>query len=158
MVRNAFACADDIHARASLAESSSTAVPEASTGQNAQDNDADIGAPQPGQLLSSAADMETNFNSSTSLGLNPCESGDTERHETPGDAAGNEEMEETSSDSSAETNGSSSDDMSTDDEDLEELLGQIPNDRMGSNPEIDIVATLPLYEGNTLSMLCASYL
>ena len=52
----------------------------------------------------------------------------------------------------------SSDDMSGDDEDIEELLGQVPHDRMGSNPEIDIAATLPLYEGSTLSMLCATLL
>ena len=41
---------------------------------------------------------------------------------------------------------------------MKELLGQIPDDRMGSNPEFDIAATLPLYEGNTLSMLCATLL
>ena len=29
---------------------------------------------------------------------------------------------------------------------------------MGSNPDFDIAATLPLYEGNTLSMLCATLL
>ena len=37
-------------------------------------------------------------------------------------------------------------------------MGQIPSDRLGSNPDIDIAATLPLYEGATLSMLCATLL
>ena len=46
----------------------------------------------------------------------------------------------------------------SDGEDLEELLGQIPADRTGSNPEMDVAATLPLYEGSTLSMLCATLL
>jgi hypothetical protein len=46
----------------------------------------------------------------------------------------------------------------SDGEDVEDLMGQIPTDRMGSNPEMDIAATLPLYEGSTLSMLSATLL
>ena len=63
-----------------------------------------------------------------------------------------------SGDSSRGETASTSDDYHSDVEDLEELLGQIPDDRMGSNPQFDIAATLPLYEGSTLSMLCATLL
>ena len=173
MVRNAFARADEIHVRAAMAKSSSNTVREASPADqqsfggrqsdgaaymNAEDSDADFPAPVPEQLFSSNTDMEFNFNSSSSLGCNPSVSGDTERQEATGDGTGNEDPEEHPSDSPVGTDWSSSDDMSTDDEDVEELLGQIPNDRVGSNPEIDIAATLPLYEGSTLSMLCATLL
>lgn len=41
---------------------------------------------------------------------------------------------------------------------MEELLGQIPDDRLGSDPEFDIAATLSLFEGSTLFMLCATLL
>ena len=51
-----------------------------------------------------------------------------------------------------------SNDSPSEEEDLEELLGQIPDDRMGSNLEFDVAATLPLYEGSSLSMLCATLL
>lgn len=43
-------------------------------------------------------------------------------------------------------------------EDLEELLGHIPNGRIGDNPALDIAGTLPLFEGATLSMLSATLL
>ena len=125
---------------------------------NAEESDADIPAPQPYHMFDSSADMGSNFNSDSSHGLNPSVSGDNESQGASGDGVGNEDIDENPSDSSVESDWSSSDDMSTDNEDVEELLGQIPNDRMGSNPEIDIAATLPLYEGSTLSMLCATLL
>ena len=173
MVRNAFARADDIHTRASLAESTSTGDQEASSANqqafrglqsddadsmNAEESDADIPAPQPYHMFDSSADMGSNFNSDSSHGLNPSVSGDNESQGASGDGVGNEDIDENPSDSYVGSDWSSSDDMSTDNEDVEELLGQIPNDRMGSNPEIDIAATLPLYEGSTLSMLCATLL
>ena len=177
MVRNAFARADDIHMRASLAESSYTPDQDASPAaeqslgfrlsvgdgyMNAATSDADGNVDQPGQLSSSRADISTNLNSTSNLGMSPSTSGDTEGdtegQEEPVDHTGNEDADENPSDGSAGTGWSSSDDMSTDDEDVEELLNKIPTDRMGSNPAIDIAATLPLYEGSTLSMLCATLL
>ena len=100
----------------------------------------------------------TDLYSTSDLGLNPSAVLGTEGQEESVGGQGNEDAEENLSDGSAGTNWTSSDDMSTDEEDVEELLSQIPNDRMGSNPEIDIAATLPLYEGSTLSMLCATLL
>ena len=177
MVRNAFARADDIHMRASLAESSYTPDQDASPAaeqslgfrlsvgdgyMNAAASDADGNVDQPGQLSSSSADISTNLNSTSNLGMSPSTSGDTEGdtegQEEPVDHTGNEDADENPSDGSAGTGWSSSDDMSTDDEDVEEFLNQIPTDRMGSNPTIEIAATLPLYEGSTLSMLCATLL
>ena len=173
MVRNAFARADDINVRAAMAERSLNTVrgaspedqqssggrqSEGATYMNAEETGDDITDPVPGQMFSSNSEMDSNFNSSASLGCNPSESGDTESQYATGEGVGNEGPEEHSSDSAAGTDWASSDDHSTDDEDLEELLGQIPNDRVGSNPEIDIAATLPLYEGSTLSMLCATLL
>jgi hypothetical protein len=114
-------------------------------------------------------------NSTSSLGLNVSESGDSENQKTCGDGEGlgngrtnaddgffdtpdNGDLEGDLSDSSNEDDWDASNDITSDDEDLEDLLGQIPNDCMGSNPKIDIVATLLLYEGSTLSMLCATLL
>ena len=173
MVRNAFARADDIHERATMASCSSTHSREASAAdqmslggrqsdvgvyRNVEDSDADTAGPQAGQFFNSEPDMEMNLNSNSGAGLNPDESSETERQEASADGAGNESPQVNSNDASAEDEWSSSDDMSTDDEDVEDLLGQIPADRMGANPEIDIAATLPLYEGSTLSMLCATLL
>ena len=66
--------------------------------------------------------------------------------------------EDGSGDSSSEDDWNASSDNSSDAEDVEDLLGEIPNDRMGSNPQFDVAATLPLYEGSSLSMLCATLL
>ena len=93
MVRNAFARADDIHMRASLAESSYTPDQDASPAaeqslgfrlsvgdgyMNAAASDADGNVDQPGQLSSSSADISTNLNSTSNLGMSPSTSGDTE--------------------------------------------------------------------------------
>ena len=68
------------------------------------------------------------------------------------------EISDNSIESSTEDDWGSADDISSADDDLEDLLGQIPHERVRSNPEIDIAATLPLYAGNKLSMLCATLL
>ena len=96
MVRNAFARADDIHLRASVAEGTSTPVrsaspaaePSGGSGQihgdgymNAEPSDADSPAIQPGQRFSSAADMGTNLNLTSNIGMNPSASRDTEGQE-----------------------------------------------------------------------------
>ena len=125
---------------------------------NAESSGADGPANHPGHLYSSTADMSSNLNSTSNLGLNLAASDDMEGQEESDNGADDEDAPETTSDGSVETGWSSSDDMSTDDEDVEELLNQIPGDRMGSNPDIDIAATLPLYEGSTLSMLCDTLL
>jgi hypothetical protein len=63
-----------------------------------------------------------------------------------------------SSVSSSDDDWAASDDIPSDGEDVEDLMGQVPLERLGSNPEMDIAATLPLFEGSTLSMLCATLL
>lgn len=84
--------------------------------------------------------------------------GGTKAHEDFFDTKENGDPEDNSNDSSNEDEWDVADDIPNDGEDLEELLGQILHDRMGSNPEIYIVATLPLHDGNMLSMLCATLL
>ena len=175
MVRNAFARADDIHARASLAEGSETALREAApTNQhtfggeqsdaanslNEEPNAVDIEASQPGLMFRPAAEVDNSFNAHSNIGLNPCDSSDSGSPDESGVGAGDgyEDPEERSSESAPKESWSSSDDMSSEGEDVDELVGQIPNDRQGSSPEIDIASTLPLYEGSTLSMLCATIL
>ena len=132
-------------------------------------------ASETAHLFRSTSDNHVQSNSTCSLGLNVSESSDSENQETSGDGAGPGyggsgaddgffgtrdigDLEDVLSDSSGEEEWDASNDITSDGEDLEDLLGQIPNDRMGSNPDIDIAATLPLYEGSSLSMLCATLL
>ena len=176
MVRNAFARADDIHMRASLAGSSSNGSPETSQADhhsygdqqsdgvenmNVAENDGDIDQSSNGHLFSSA-------------GTNSSGSGDMDSHEAYGAAGGddtesnadaafvgdeeNADPEDDLHESSSEEDWGSAGDMSSDGDDVEELLGQFPHDGAGTCPEIGIAATLPLYEGSTLSMLCATLL
>ena len=106
------------------------------------------------QLCTDASDTDMHSQSTPTIRSNPstgdgvtsAEEGFSGAHE---DGAGN---------SSSEVGRDASDDSTSDGEDLEDLLGQIPLHRMGSNPGTDIAATLPLYEGATLSMLCATLL
>ena len=169
MVRNAFARADDIHMQASLADCPSTG--NVSVHPNDEGLDASGGSHQ----LGSPYDMDMHVNNTESLSTNSSESGDSGSQESSGDAGGNrfgganaqealfgEEQNvhavDNSSDSVSAENWEAADDISSDGEDVEEMLEQIPRDRMGSNPEIDTAATLPLYEGSSLSMLCATLL
>ena len=71
-------------------------------------------------------------------------------------SAGNRLQEQDVGDSSTDREWDATDSASSDGEDVEDLLGQIPNDRMGSQTDFDIAATLPLYEGSTLSC-CAPH-
>ena len=189
MVRNAFARADDIHMRASMAESSSNAISDPSRAQqqssgdrgpvdvedmNVPGADVDIARSQPVHLFSSAGDVHSNYNSASSLSPNSSESGGTNSQPTHGDGGGNDlqgdageavfgsdenvDLQDDASNSSTEEDWGSEGDISSDGDELEELLGQIPADRVGSNPHMDIAATLPLYEGSGLSMLCATLL
>lgn len=66
--------------------------------------------------------------------------------------AGSEPSSSESGDSDA------SSDTNNEEYDFEELLGQIPNGQIGNNPAIDIAATLPLFDGASLSMLSATLL
>ena len=173
MVRNAFARADDIHMRASLAASSSNGIPE--TPQADQDTYADQQAVGDENMMHDPNIEVSEAGNLFSLARTiPSVSGDMDSHEAYGDGGGHEsqsnaedafggseehvEQGEDSSEASTEEDWASAGDISSDGDDVEDLLGQIPHDRMGSNPEIDIAATLPLYEGSTLSMLCATLL
>ena len=189
MVRNAFARADDIHMRATMARSPSNTPPymseedhESSGGRqpdgvqnmNAPGDEGDMDVFQPGHMCSPARETNLNSNPTSSLSPNSSESGDTDSQEAYGEGGndiqglggeavvGTEEddvdLEDNSSESTTEEDWGSTDDASTDGDELEELLGQISHDRVGSNPEIDVAATLPLYEGSALSMLCATLL
>ena len=190
MVRNAFASADDIHMRASLAARSSNGMPIGShvdeqpfqgrhsvglDNGNVHYNDAGLDASEGSHHIGEACDMDIHSNNTTSLGTNSSESGDSESGEPAGDGGGshfrgsnaqeqslgveeNGHAVDNSSDSVRAEEWDAADDTSTDGEDVEEMLEQIPHDRMGSNPENDTSATLPLYESSTVSMLCATLL
>ena len=182
MVRNAFARADDIHARAWMPEGSSTADPEQSQAHsetsgdihNWQGDDGDGYISVPGTSFSSARDVDLNSMPSRNLPTESSESAPTDGLEAHGEGGGsdiqsnagesggrssdNMNLENDSDDSTAEEDWGSADDESSDGDLLEELLGQIPHDRQGSNPDFDVAATLPLYEGSALSMLCATLL
>ena len=135
----------------------------------------DPAAPGSGPMFYSTSDTDMQPNSTSSMGLNASQPRDSEDHESHGDGGGpgqgepnehdglfgeldNGDLEGDLNNSSSEDDCDASDDGTSDGEDLEDLLGQIPNDRFGSNPAFDIATTLPLYEGSTLSMLCATLL
>ena len=157
MVRNAFAHADNIHSNIVQLE-----VGEAD-------------ASQEGHSERMSSDTDMNDNSAPSLGSPLSESSDSLHQEAFGHGSGfdrggssTEEANSSSSDNAdpdnelddgpSEEDWEASDEETSDADNLEDLLGQIPPDRMGSTPEFDIAATLPLYEGSTLSMLCATLL
>ena len=170
MVRNAFALADNIHMRAAVAASNSSApaegsplhqhpdrdiLPENADNMNESSGGEDNGLVEPRSQHSGHSNghtHETCQHGGYNLdGGSNAEEGSTSRSES-------EEPAECSDGSSNGEPWDASDDSGSDEEDLEDLLGQIPDERMGSNPEFDIAATLPLYEGSTLSMLCATLL
>ena len=171
MVRNAFALADNIHVRAAVAASTTTASADCSPlhpqadGVRVADNannmnveglqgeDNDFAETRPLYSRHSNGDtQETCQHGGQNLDVgSSADEGSTSRSE-------NDEPAGSSGDSSSGEPSDGFDDTGSDEEDLEELLGQIPDERMGSNPEIDIAATLPLYEGSMLSMLCATSL
>ena len=171
MVRNCFALADNIHMRAHVADCPSPADADSSSihhqqhglgGPHDEDNlnvfeeDPDIAELQPMPMYPNCSDDESQDpcqHRGSSVDGDTNGEGGTDSHRAEnGDASGS------SSETSREGPQDDSDDSLSEVEDLEELLGQIPDDRMGSNPEFDIAATLPLYEGSTLSMLCATLL
>ena len=184
MVRNAFARADNIHMRASTEGGTDAEDPDGSpeqqqlfqeregvgvntsnVGRGAGEHDA---SPQR-HMFSADSDTEMHSISTSEPATNMSESSDSEtqpaRWHAEGHGNGGASAEDglvESSDNGDQPDASeghtSEDDSTSDGEDLEDLLGQIPNDSMGSNPELDIAATLPLYEGATLSMLCATLL
>ena len=171
MVRNAFAFADNIHMRAAVAACPEAAVAEGSPMRHQEDGllDADIvsniNVRSEGEYIAEFQTRPLQSNCSNDHNQGPRQHGTSN---VDGGSSGEEgsanlraedgDAEESSSDSYRREPGDASDDEQSDEEDLEELLGQIPEDRMGSNPEFDIAATLPLYEDSTLSMLCATLL
>ena len=142
---------------------------------NVQQNDDELGNSQASHMHGSTPDLDMLSNSTASLDEDSSASGDCSSEDTTGDGEGDAQRgtnldadfvgsdenggpEENIGDSPSDEEWDASDGASSDGEDVEELLGQIPNDRMGSQLEFDIAATLPLYEGSTLSMLCATLL
>ena len=179
MVRNAFARADDIHMRAAEASDPSSGV---AGGLNVDYHPAQgpdmVGvnnANEGGNLGGSVSDMDIAPSDTASAHTSTSEPGDSDNmdmsedgrgsafgriptHEDLSGTEGNDGNRDNATDPSSAEEWGAQDDNSSDGEDLEEMLGHIPHDRMGSNPEIDMAATLPLYEGSTLSMLCATLL
>ena len=187
MVRNAFARADDIHVQASMAGSEQHGDPHESTGDSAMGGaesvhtpnllrrDGDFVARQPPHMRDSPRYMDTHSGDTASQYDDSAASGDSDNPDTHGDGivgfsgrpnapdemSESEEIAhptESTSDASSDGEEDASDGVPSDTEDVEELLGQIPHERPGSTAEIDIAATLPLYEGSKLSMLCATLL
>jgi hypothetical protein len=171
MVRNAFAFADNVHMRATVAADPSAEVAAGSPLHHQADG---LGEPdivnnlnlrqEPDNIVDFHT-MPLQSNRSNSHIQNPhqhvrsnADGGASGEDDSANLQADNGAEAEHSSDSSGGSTTPASDDEQSDDEDLEDLLGQIPEDRMGSNPEFDIAATLPLYEGSSLSMLCATLL
>ena len=142
---------------------------------NVRRRDEEIVNSQSMHMHGSAVDLDMLSNYSASLEAESSTGGDCSNEDSTGDGEGDGHggaipevafcgsesdggPEENSIDTSSDGEWDASDGTSSDGEDVEELLGQIPHDRMGSDPEFDIAATLPLYEGSTLSMLCATLL
>ena len=163
MVRNAFTRADHIHARACgvpfPTPVDNTSTPNEPAGvhlepaagednMNVWSSDPESDPVEAEPSLGHTIDSELGSDSPSTTRAQPSESNDSE---SGGEAA-------SASYDSASEEWDASSDISNDREDLEDLLGQIPNNRVGSNPEMDIAATLPLFEGSTLSMLCATLL
>ena len=122
-VRNTLARADDIHTRASV-----------STTSNIADPDEDM--PDPGgEEFPVDCDM---------LDASVVGTGDEDgRNNSPPEMSDTEENAQPEDDSSDSANDNSGDASNDDSEDVEELLNQIPADRIGGNPGMDIAATLP---------------
>ena len=187
MVRNAFSHADNIHARATCSstpdlDNSPTRHQRVGLGEAVGANNngvrgegASAIACQPEHLEQMSSDTDMHPNSPHRLGSPLFESSDSEFPEAHGLGEGSESaggsadeaffgrpdnghLEDDSFDSPGGGDGDASDDSASDGESLEDLLGQIPTDHMTGNPDIDIAATLPLFEGSTLSMLCATLL
>ena len=166
MVRNAFAFADNIHTRASVAACPSAAAAEGSSMHDQVDGLGDADIANSMNVREAVEDtvefqaMHLQSNCSNDHSQDLCQHGrsnvDGGSNGEEGDSCRGEEGDSSSSDSSRGEGGDASDDERSEEEDLEELLGQIPDS--GSNPEFDIAATLSLYEGSTLSMLCATLL
>ena len=172
LVRNAFARADDIHQQAIRVGGSMPSDPVGGGGPVATD---DVNVHSSDDQLQSPVDVDMQYVNTAATGTNSSVSGDCESEESSEDERAHEfgrtdEQEDTVGmqhngyatenidDSFNAEEWDAADDVSSDGEDLEDLMAQIPHDRMGSNPDMDMAATLPLYEGSSLSMLCATLL
>ena len=164
MVRNAFALADNIHMRAAVADVGDSPQQSQLYEDRVPNFANNINVPAEGEDNAAGQTRHMHSNSSNDDSQGTClHTGDDVDGATSADEGSASESEngdpaDNSTNSSRGVLWDASDDLQSDEEDLEELLGQIPDDRMGSNPEFDIAATLPLYEGSTLSMLCATLL
>ena len=185
MVRNAFAHADDIHMRASTVGCSSTSVTDSSpihhqragvggsvgaNNNNVRGESGGAGDSMPEVLVVHQRDTDMPSESTSSLGSpmsEDSESGNQEAYSSGGSSAeeaihvmpdNRDADDDETRDGSSEEDCDAPAETTSDDENLEDLLGQVPAERMGLNPEIDLAATLPLYEGSSLSMLCVTLL
>jgi hypothetical protein len=68
------------------------------------------------------------------------------------DAVDEQDSSDNNSDSESE------EDFIDEEEAIDELLGRVPIHRFGENPAIDVTSTIPLFEGSSLSSLCATLL
>lgn len=172
MVRNAFARAYEIRMQASLAGCSSTGNPD---GLDADVHDVGLDGDEGDSLRGSESDMDMFPDDTASAGsdasapryVDSQESSEDNRHVASrgGGASGdvfvrsdNAKQLDNPTDCNSAEGWDAGEDTSCDDEDLEDMMGLIPHEQLGANPEIDMAATLPLYEGSTLSMLCATLL
>ena len=151
MVRDAFVRADIIHMQASAA---------ADSHNGGSDNLQPDGAASEVERRDRLPQYDSGDNGSHEQPRNVGDIGNAtpSAHDDLFAAGDNRQRGDETSDSSTGEEWGESGELCSDGEDFEDLLGQIPNEQMGSNPEIDIAATLPLYEGSTLSMLCATLL
>ena len=156
MVRNAFALADNIHMRAHAADCPSTADADSSSvhqhvdGVGDPHNENNLNVVEEGEDIAELQPRPMHSNWSNDESQDPTQHrGSSEDGDNSGDEgsaslrAENGDAETSSSENSREDPHDSSDDSFSEGEDLEELLGQIPDDRMGSNPEFDIAAHCP---------------
>ena len=160
MVRNAFALADNIHMRAAVADVGDS--PQQSQLYEdrvpAFSNNVNVHAEGEDDAAGPTRHMHSNSINDNSQGTSLHTGDDVDGATSADERSASESENGDPADDSTNSSRDASDGSESDEESLEELLGQIPDDRMGSNPAFDIAATLPLYEGSTLSMLCATLL
>ena len=142
---------------------------------NVHQSDAELDGISGSDHFGYASDMDTHSEHNVNVRYNSSEPGDSDSGEPAGNGGGsrfastnaqeqpiggeeNGHVADVSTESVVAEEWDGADDISTDAEDVEEMLEQVPRDRVGSNPEIDTAATMPLYEGSTVSMLCATLL
>ena len=167
MVRNAFARADAIHMQATVADCPSRGDPgdsqmDVDMLDSSADGDDGLHGGGDGDGSDDGGGDAYMYDDGSGAGEGNGHSGEGPgRANSTADSSGSEDTphpQDPSPDSSRDSGWDASNGSASENEDVEELLGQIPGARTGATPEMDIAATLPLYEGSKLSMLCATLL